>query len=501
MKYLILLALIITCNPQSVLPAQTDEDKYESLFNNAENAVLVSRNGMYSIINFIKKDNSAELENKVKKSDLLTENKRVWLKSAWISFLDYFFTIESLEYEIKNIKMYSRYSESRLFNIKRAIFLAKYRFALEFITEMEKDSAFHTVLNDKIPEEGFPSGLYSKLKFNYLNVMTATEFAAYNSLSLNYEKPKTNLLISAMDEDTNYLWNIGKGKGEVLTAKNSLSVIKEGFRKAIFPVQKNISETAGDIKVLRHNKNLISKKQIEHIKSILLPGDILLERREWYLTNAGIPGFWTHAAIYIGTAEQRKIFFNEDISDLLQVGNYRDLDSMIKDKYPSAYSISVQTDESGYQRRVVEAISEGVLFTSLEHSADCDSIAVLRPRLSKKEIAEAIIKAFYYSGRPYDFDFNFLTDSSLVCTELVYKSYETANNGSGIPFIIETVAGRKMLTANGIAKTFESQNSSNKLLDFVLFYDGIESKKLSVLQTEKEFIKSIKRGKWHIFVQ
>jgi len=66
---------------------------------------------------------------------------------------------------------------------------------------------------------------------------------------------------------------------------------------------------------------------------------------------------------------------------------------------------------------------------------------------------------------------------------------------------MENVAGRKMLTANGIAKTFASQNGSNKIFDFVLFYDGIESKKISVLNTEKEFIKSIKRGKWHIFMQ
>ncbi len=501
MKYLILMALIFTCNHQSGLFAQAEENNYEALFNSAENTVLVSRNGMYSIINFIKNSNSDDLSNKLKKSELPEESKRVWLKSAWTSFLDYFYTIESLENELKTIKTYSRYTESRIFHIKRAIFLTKYRFALEFITEMEKDIAFHTILNDKIPEEGFPSGLYSKLKFNYLNVMTATEFAAYNTLSLNYETPKNKLLISAMDEDSKYLWNTGKGKGEILTAKNSLLIIKDGFKKAVFPVQKNISETAGDIKILRHNKNLISKKQIEQIKSNLLPGDILLERREWYLTNAGIPGFWTHAALFIGTAEQRKNYFNDNISDFLKNENYNDFELLLKDKYPLAYATSLQVDESGYERSVIEAISEGVLFTSLEHSADCDSIAVLRPKLPKNEIAKAIIKAYHYSGRPYDFDFNFLTDSALVCTELVYKSYETANNGAGIPFIMENVAGRKMLTANGIAKTFVSQNGSKKIFDFVLFYDGIESKKLSVINTEKEFIKSIKRGKWHIFTQ
>ena len=501
MKYLILLALIFTYNPQTALNAASDEKEYETVFNSAENTIIVSRNGLLSVINHLKTGNSFDQSDKTKKTNILNEQKRVYLKSAWMVFLDYFLTIEALENELKNIKVYSRHSESRLFHIKRSAFLAKYRFALELINEMEKDTAFHTVLNDKIPEEGFPSGLYSKLKFNYLNVMTATEFAAYSSLLINYEKPENRILINAADDDSKYLWNAGKGKGEIMTARNSLAVIKDGFKKFIFPFQKNISETAGDIKILRRNKYLISKNQIEQMKTKLLPGDIILERREWYLTNVGIPGFWTHAAIYIGTAEERRIYFSEGISDFLNNENHTNIETLLENKYPSSYSISKQTDEGGYPRRIIEAVSEGVLFTSLEHSADCDSIAILRPNLPKHEIARAIIKAFYYSGRPYDFDFNFLTDSALVCTELVYKSYETANKGSGIPFLMEYVAGRKMLTANGIAKTFELQNKDQKILDFILFYDGIESKKLSFLQTEKEFIKSIKRGKWHIFLQ
>ena len=41
------------------------------------------------------------------------------------------------------------------------------------------------------------------------------------------------------------------------------------------------------------------------------PGDILLERREWYLSNIGLPGFWPHGALYIGTPEQRREIFFE----------------------------------------------------------------------------------------------------------------------------------------------------------------------------------------------
>jgi len=34
-----------------------------------------------------------------------------------------------------------------------------------------------------------------------------------------------------------------------------------------------------------------------------MPGDVLLERRNWFMSNIGIPGFWPHVAFFIGTFE------------------------------------------------------------------------------------------------------------------------------------------------------------------------------------------------------
>jgi hypothetical protein len=36
------------------------------------------------------------------------------------------------------------------------------------------------------------------------------------------------------------------------------------------------------------------------IAEIIRPGDVLLSREDWRLSNLLIPGFWSHAAIYIG---------------------------------------------------------------------------------------------------------------------------------------------------------------------------------------------------------
>ena len=151
---------------------------------------------------------------------------------------------------------------------------------------------------------------------------------------------------------------------------------------------------------------------------------------------------------------------------------------------------------------MIEAISEGVCFTTIEHSAAADSVVVLRPRLAKREKASAILRAFQYTGRPYDFNFDFLTDSALVCTELIYKAYEPAGGIKGLRFSLKEMLGRKLLPANDIAKMFDADFGTDKhQFDFVLFLDGHERGETAVESAVDAFRKSHTRPKWHILVQ
>jgi hypothetical protein len=270
-------------------------------------------------------------------------------------------------------------------------------------------------------------------------------------------------------------------------------------------VQTGVAEWMGDTKVYRLDKSLVSEAQIRSLPARLQPGDILLERREWYLSNIGLPGYWPHAALYAGTPAERRAFFNDadTIAWVRQSGESSgDFETLLKSRYPVAYTNCIQPQEHDHLPRVLEAMSEGVVFTTLEHSAATDALAVLRPRLSRREKAVALLTAFHYAGRPYDFNFDFSTDAALVCSELIFKAYEPATGKKGLSIPLGEVLGRKVTSANDYVALYDRQcGTPDQQMDLVLFLDGHEREKLAVEATEAEFRQSWKRPKWHILTQ
>jgi hypothetical protein len=350
-----------------------------------------------------------------------------------------------------------------------------------------------------------PRGTYSRLKFKYLNVAIATDFAARELVMKTFSGGRQTALRGAISSDAGHIWKAGRGRGELLTLRNAVKIVQNGAQSAWLPVQAGVSGWMGDARIYRAGQSLISRAQIRNLQRALQPGDILLERREWYLSNIGLPGFWSHAALYIGTAEERRAFFAGDAamrSWVMEQGAADgDLETLLQMRYQAAHQQSGLPREEGNPVRILEAIGEGVSFTSLEHSADCDSLAVLRPRLTKAEKARALVRAFHYAGRPYDFDFDFATDSALVCTELVYKAYEPATGFKGLTFPLVEMLGRKVTPANELVKQFDATHgASDQQCDLIIFLDGQERRARAVESGLDEFRASWKRPKWHVFI-
>jgi hypothetical protein len=431
------------------------------------------------------------------------QKEAVW--RVWQRFLDYMLALGSVEgYHAQYYRLKGASREDS-FLIGYAAMLARYRAALEFIDRADYSPGLDKILNDPVPEIGLPEGTYAKLKFKYLNVAMATDFTAHEVLLKTFSGQQQPALREAIRVDAEYLWNAGKGRGEVLTLKNALKVVQSGAETAWFPVQAGVAEWMGHTKVYRAGQSLISRQQVQQLEPRLLPGDVLLERREWFLSNIGLPGFWSHAALYIGTPEQRRAFFAEpDTRTWVKAQGEQsgDLEALLQTRSEAACRQSQTPREEGHPVRVIEAIGEGVSFTSLEHSAACDSLAVLRPRLPRAERAQAIARAFHYAGRPYDYNFDFATDSELVCTELVYKSYEPAGGFKGLLFPLVEMLGRKVTPANELAKQFDEQSTTGEQqFDLVFFLDGQERHKTAIESSVTEFRQTWKRPKWHVLVQ
>jgi len=136
------------------------------------------------------------------------------------------------------------------------------------------------------------------------------------------------------------------------------------------------------------------------------------------------------------------------------------------------------------------------VFHSLEHLA-ADALAVLRPRLTRTERAAALVRAFGYAGRPYDFDFDFRTDAAIVCTELVYKAYEPVAGFRGVAWSVPQILGRPVIPANEFARQFDAAfGTPAQQLDLIVFLDGQERAGVAIERSVEAFRESWRRPKW-----
>ena len=118
-------------------------------------------------------------------------------------------------------------------------------------------------------------------------------------------------------------------------------------------------------------------------------------RREWHLTNLGIPGYWTHAAIYVGSLEELDAYF-EGLPSL----RGKPASDHLHAQRPDAYQQLWTPDALGRPMRVLEAVTKGVRVATLEESGVADSLAALRPLVSKEEKLRAILDGLTHLGSP-----------------------------------------------------------------------------------------------------
>ncbi len=142
---------------------------------------------------------------------------------------------------------------------------------------------------------------------------------------------------------------------------------------------------------------------LEAVRAFLRPGDILVTRHRDALTNVFLPGYWPHAALYVGVQAAG--------------GN------------------------------VVEAKKDGVLLRELDETLKVDSFLVLRADVDEQVLGEVVSRAMSHVGKLFDFAFDFRQTDRLACTALVYRSWHGL---AGMEFRLGEQAGRFCLPAEDL---------------------------------------------------
>jgi hypothetical protein len=141
----------------------------------------------------------------------------------------------------------------------------------------------------------------------------------------------------------------------------------------------------------------------QFLRERLVPGDILLDRTPFRLTDTFIPGHFGHVALYVGS--------ERELADL----------GLLRHPLVRGYRPLLAQGRS-----IVEALRDGTQLNSVEHFLNVDDVAILRPKpeaIPRGDVLQAIKLAFGHVGKRYDFGFDANTWDAIVCSELVFQSY------------------------------------------------------------------------------
>jgi uncharacterized protein YycO len=227
----------------------------------------------------------------------------------------------------------------------------------------------------------------------------------------------------------------------VKAAKSVVGLSGHGLESIKFRTSQTVGNTMGLVR-WRDGKLKHDEAMLKTLQAQLQPGDILLEKTPFTLTDKSIPGHFGHAAIYTGTAEQ-----------------LRDLGAAT---LPLVQK-NLAKIEAGHV--VVEALRNGVQLDTLQAFMNIDDVAILRPQyLSAEARLDAVNLALGNLGKQYDFNFDVNTTETIVCSELVYIVYPQ------IDFVTKRVLGSFAITPDDVA--MQAGDASSPLAVVLFAHDG-----------------------------
>jgi hypothetical protein len=350
--------------------------------------------------------------------------------------------------------------------ILTACFVALTRMITELVVEFQDNNKAWRKLNEKDQAYGISGNeliemlnIPEKIVFN--SPINPQLQAVSNQLMAQNQELELNWWYEHLINDLDYLSNNPLEIWQTKYLKASTR-IKNAFTFPFYKLQSIIYTWVGDTKAYV-TKPFMNKQCIKGVIHHLKPGDVIILRKHAYLSNAFLPGFWSHAILYTGNAEQ---LINQGFS------------------LPNLNQKLIHSNEPLHTPCLVEAISEGVVFSSPMDALQADCLTVLRPNLNQDKINQAIRRALYMLGAEYDFDFDMESADKLFCTELIYRIY-----GSHINFKTTQYMGHRRISAGSIIHNTFSDDS--KKMEFILFMDSAPNSHNMVYKMKNDLLPTL----------
>jgi len=344
------------------------------------------------------------------------EDDRV--RQALLAYRNYRFAAYEIIFRYRE---YVRIADARLrtrcFLVAFADALVLYAKSLKFIGVAERQPLLRAKLNEPDAKFELEAGFFDDVRIGYSSLFNYRALARADRFWRGLRRTEDFRELDA-DGDWRWLCEIIRRKRGVIR-KSLLVALRRClrsnwrgiWRKALRParqtrygLQSLVGGRFAGVHVVPNPIHVLTGEVLGGLRPVLQPGDLLLCRAEGKLSAAMLPGFWSHVAIYLGSRAA------------LEALNVR------AHRHAAKYWEEIP-QHAGPLGLVIEGVAPRVRICQLETSLYADHVVVLRPNVSREELAAALGEAFGHLGKPYDFEFDFNVSSRIVCTELVYRCY------------------------------------------------------------------------------
>lgn len=288
----------------------------------------------------------------------------------------------------------------------------------------------HRLLNRPAPREGVPEGMFDRVDHTSTRIAHLSRFfwglrvAETNAQAIQAlaSDPDVGPLIPLLQREEPFLQRQKRVHARAYAACR-LGKARHTPRHHLQRLSWALFETGGRFIAECRNpfhQHRVRRPVLRLLAQDLQPGDVVVTRHDDALSNWFLPGFWPHAALCLGDADQRRAL---NLAPL---------------------------PHAGKRMIFLEARKDGVKLRSLPDTFSVDAFVVLRPRrLSDPERAKLVERALAHEGKLYDFEFDFTRSDRLVCTEVIYRSLDGVGD---IRFHLLRKVGRYTLPAEELIR-------------------------------------------------